>query len=285
MFGHAWMKARLCWNPQNRVLLPWSEADMQLLYNQTSSFYSLQLYSLYFQTVSGMIKHRILLTCSQFMLSNSALWCQTLCLSALPPVYAVKQWACLHMVLNPFTAVLAAPSVWKRPIKVQNLKPSRLFCPLAWAGGKISVKMHSIESGFATGPSNILSAGLMCALFSPEIWQSGAVKGLTSIETTRLIRDGKKAGKGVSRWEKRDLEYLSLHCHHHNDSCIQIGTDDSHSNFSLTARDTVRRQCPTNHKLFEDKGEPKRNRAEALLLSCLTPYRWAKPAPQSRLVT
>ena len=33
--------------------------------------------------------------------------------------------------------------------------------------------MHSIESRFVTGPSNIL-----CALFSLEILQAGAVKGL-----------------------------------------------------------------------------------------------------------
>ena len=45
----------------------------------------------------------------------------------------------------------------------------------------------------------------MCPLLSPEILQSGAVKGLTSIETTRLIRDGKRVGKGVRRWGKRDL--------------------------------------------------------------------------------
>ena len=33
----------------------------------------------------------------------------------------------------------------------------------------------------------------------------------------------------------------------------------------------------TNHNLFEEKGEPKRDRAEALLLTSLTPYRQAKP--------
>ena len=29
----------------------------------------------------------------------------------------------------------------------------------------------------------------------------------------------------------------------------------------------------TDHSLFEEKGEPKQNRAEALLLTSLTPYR------------
>ena len=34
----------------------------------------------------------------------------------------------------------------------------------------------------------------------------------------------------------------------------------------------------TNHNLLEEKGEPKRNRADALLLASLIPYRWARPA-------
>ena len=42
----------------------------------------------------------------------------------------------------------------------------------------------------------------------------------------------------------------------------------------------------TDHNLFEEKGEPKRNRAEALLLtSGLTPYRWAKPAHRTGAAT
>ena len=39
--------------------------------------------------------------------------------------------------------------------------------------------------------------------------------------------------------------YLSLHCHHQNDSCIKIGNDESHES--------------TN---FEEKGEPKQIRTE-----------------------
>ena len=33
----------------------------------------------------------------------------------------------------------------------------------------------------------------------------------------------------------------------------------------------------TNHNLSEEKGKPKRDRAEVLLLTGLTPYRWTKP--------
>ena len=32
------------------------------------------------------------------------------------------------------------------------------------------------------------------------------------------------------RWEKREIIYLSLHCHHQNDSCIKMGSDESHFN-------------------------------------------------------
>ena len=51
-----------------------------------------------------------------------------------------------------------------------------------------------------------------------------------------------------------------------------MGSDESHFNVTLIVRD--KDTVSTNHNLFEEKGEPKRNRAEALLL---TPYRWAKP--------
>ena len=50
----------------------------------------------------------------------------------------------------------------------------------------------------------------------------------------RLIRDGGK-GVGVGGWEgkygaggKREIIYLSLRSHHQNDSCIKMGSDESH---------------------------------------------------------
>ena len=58
--------------------------------------------------------------------------------------------------------------------------------------------------------------------------------------------------------------YLSLHCHHQNDFCINVsvGSDgQSHKTVS------------TNHNLSEEKGEPKRYRTEVLPLTSLTPYR------------
>ena len=73
--------------------------------------------------------------------------------------------------------------------------------------------------------------------------------------------------------------YLSLHCHHQNDSCIKMGRDErSHFNVSLIiVRDNVVRQYPQT-TTFEEIGEPTRIRTEVALLTSLTPYRMAKPA-------
>ena len=73
----------------------------------------------------------------------------------------------------------------------------------------------------------------------------------------RLIRDGEKVGGGGI--------YLSLHCHHQNDFCIKVGSDESHFDVSLIVRDKVTRQCPQT-TTFEVKGEPKQIRNEVPLL-------------------
>ena len=57
-----------------------------------------------------------------------------------------------------------------------------------------------------------------------------------------------------------------------NDSCIKMGSDDSHFNVSLIVRDKVTRQCPQTTTV-EEKGEPKRIQTEVPLLTNLTPYR------------
>ena len=71
---------------------------------------------------------------------------------------------------------------------------------------------------------------------------------------------------------EREIIYLSLHCHHQNDSCIKVGSDESHFNVSLIVRDKVTRQCPQT-TTFEENGEPEPIRTEVLLLTSLTPYR------------
>jgi len=93
---------------------------------------------------------------------------------------------------------------------------------------------------------------------------------LTSIETMRLVREG---GKGVWRWGKSEIIYLSLHCHHQNGSCIKMGSDESHFNVSIGGDGQSHRTVSTNHNLSEEKGEPKRYGTEVLPLTSLTPYR------------
>jgi len=60
-------------------------------------------------------------------------------------------------------------------------------------------------------------------------------------------------------WERGDYKlYLSLHCHHQNDSCIKMAGYKSHSNISLIITVTFTR-VSINHNIFDEKGEPKRN--------------------------
>ena len=39
-------------------------------------------------------------------------------------------------------------------------------------------------------------------------------------------------GEGVWRREEREIIYLLLHCHHHNDSGIKMSSDKRHFNVS-----------------------------------------------------
>ena len=52
---------------------------------------------------------------------------------------------------------------------------------------------------------------------------------------------------------ERDTIYLSLQCHHQNDSCIKMGSDESHFIVSLIGKDKVTKQC-LQTTTFEDKG-------------------------------
>ena len=67
--------------------------------------------------------------------------------------------------------------------------------------------------------------------------------------------------------------YLLLHYHHQNDSCIEMGSDESHSTVSVGSDGQSHKTVSTNHHLLEEKGEPKRYRTEVLPLTSPTPYR------------
>ena len=57
------------------------------------------------------------------------------------------------------------------------------------------------------------------------------------------------------------------------DSCIKMGSDESHFNVSVGSDGQSHKTVSTNHNLYEEKGEPKRYRTEVLPLTSLTPYR------------
>ena len=69
----------------------------------------------------------------------------------------------------------------------------------------------------------------------------------------RLIRDGEKGGRVYGGEGKIEIIYLSLHCHHQNDSCIKMGSDESHFNVSVEVMDKVTRQCPQTTTFLKRK--------------------------------
>ena len=80
-------------------------------------------------------------------------------------------------------------------------------------------------------------------------------------------------GEGLWRWGEREIIYLSPHCHHQNDFCIKMGSDDGHFNVSVGIDGQSHKTVSRNHNLFEEKGQPKRYRTEVFPLTSLTPYR------------
>ena len=73
----------------------------------------------------------------------------------------------------------------------------------------------------------------------------------------RLVRDGEKGGGAL--WGGggvRESIYQLLHCHHQNDFCIKIGSDESHFNVSVGSDGQCHRTVSKNHNLSDEKGEP-----------------------------
>ena len=58
--------------------------------------------------------------------------------------------------------------------------------------------------------------------------------------------------------EEGDYIPIAIHCHHQNDSCIKMGSNESHFNVSVGSDGQSHKTVSTNHNLFEEIGEPKR---------------------------
>ena len=112
--------------------------------------------------------------------------------------------------------MLAAPSLRKRPVKVPNLKPLRLFLP-PWyehVKGFLS-KCTVLKLDLLWDHQIHRLEACMCALFSPEILQAWAVKGLTVAALSMQCREGGcREGGGRSFIARRGLTVaaLSMQC-------------------------------------------------------------------------
>ena len=47
-----------------------------------------------------------------------------------------------------------------------------------------------------------------------------------------------------------EITYPLLHCHHQNDTCIKMGSDESHFNVSLIVRDKVTNKTVSTNQNF-----------------------------------
>ena len=63
----------------------------------------------------------------------------------------------------------------------------------------------------------------------------GKVNMVLNVHRNRKAYVGQGEGGGRGGWcgGVREIIYLSLHCHHQNDSCIKMGSDESHFNISV----------------------------------------------------
>ena len=81
---------------------------------------------------------------------------------------------------------------------------------------------------------------------------------MLNVHRNRTAYKGRGERGGGEGGGEREIIDLSLHCHHQNDFCIKMGSDESHFNVSVGSDGQSHKTVSTNHNLFEEKGEPKR---------------------------
>ena len=130
----------------------------------------------------------------------------------------------------------------------------------------IFIKIHKNTSRFLIRPENRLVCRRVRARFSPEqVDRQG--QWMVNIECSRRYTRGDRDPR---RWGKRKtVTYLTLHCHHQNDSALQLAalkailmspslwgtrSQNSEGQGHKTVRDKVTRQCPQRTTL-EEKGK------------------------------
>ena len=89
---------------------------------------------------------------------------------------------------------------------------------------------------------NVLEVGKGLSIESSILLITVSIKLARRFVLNRRRKEEKKRGGEESRgaggwgvlwrWGEREIRYLSLHCHHQNDFCIKMGSDESHFNVS-----------------------------------------------------
>ena len=65
---------------------------------------------------------------------------------------------------------------------------------------------------------------------------------------------GEGGGRGYGGGGEREINiYLSQHCHHQNDFCIKMRSDESHFNVSVGSDGQIHKTVSKNHNLLKRK--------------------------------
>ena len=79
--------------------------------------------------------------------------------------------------------------------------------------------------------------------------------------TTTTLTPSYLRGRNHRRWGKRE-NIIRLHCHHQNDAYIKMGSDGKHFDVFIDFEGQSHKTVSTDHNIFEERGESKRNEIE-----------------------
>ena len=95
---------------------------------------------------------------------------------------------------------------------------------------------------------------------------------LVTLVERRVVSGEVLAGYEILGVEGRENLYLTLHCHHQNDSCMGNGAAVSQLNVSLIVGGTVTKTVSINHNFWRERRTEEESN-EVVLLTGLAPYR------------
>ena len=136
-----------------------------------------------------------------------------------------KREACTRKSINPFTAMLAASSLGKRPTKMPNLKSLWLFSLFSWTRESNSMKTHSTEIRFFVGPSNILIAGVYVSTFSArKFYRLGQWRGYGLDDLPSVTRQEQRLKGRRQRGGHWKIHALVIHSSIFTSTWIDFGS-------------------------------------------------------------